>query len=108
MLKKTELSDPTSCLNKAEANEPVFVLRAKDPLFAQTVRLWATMADGVHEPAKVREAVEEAAQAEAWRRQRFDAKGDPLPACAPEILPPPAPGPWAAVPSPLMPRTRSA
>ncbi len=41
MKKHEELSDSNSCLNKADNNELVFVLRAKDPAFAATIRFWA-------------------------------------------------------------------
>lgn len=46
------------CLAKAEPDEPVFVLRAKDPTAAALVWMWAAVAEiqGVHEPEKVREA----------------------------------------------------
>lgn len=71
MLKADELRSPASCLNKATSDEPVFVLRAKDPLAAQTVRLWAAMADGgTHEPEKGREALHLAEQMDAWREAR--------------------------------------
>jgi hypothetical protein len=46
------------CHAKAEPDEPIFTLRAKDPSAACLVWLWATMAeiqDG-QEPGKVREA----------------------------------------------------
>lgn len=87
MLKKHELSNPASCLNKAGANELVFVLRENDPLFAAAVRHWATMADGVHEPAKIAEANACAATAEKNRANRDapdtpyvgDAKASTLP-----------------------------
>jgi hypothetical protein len=56
-----------SCLNKARADEPVFVLRANDPLAAQTIRHWATMAsDGVHDPEKVDRALQEADEFDRW------------------------------------------
>lgn len=67
MLKKLEMSTPTSCLNKAAPEEPVFVLRAKDRHAAMTVRHWATMAEGTHEAAKIAEARALADQMEAWR-----------------------------------------
>ncbi len=66
MIKRLELSTPTSCLNKAAVDEPVFVLRAKDPIAAMTIRHWATMAIGVHEMAKIKEAGELALQMEQW------------------------------------------
>jgi len=67
MLKRYELSEPRSCLNKAAGDEPVFVLRAKDPLAAQTIRHWATMAEGYHEPKKIKEAFELADAMDSWR-----------------------------------------
>lgn len=79
MLKFEELRTDTSCLNKADSNEPIFVLRAKDPFAAQAVRLWAAMSVGRHEPEKIEEANTLAYQMEAWRKQRFDEDGRPWP-----------------------------
>jgi hypothetical protein len=67
MLKKHELATPTSCLNKAASDEPVFVLRAKDKHAPQTLRLWATMAEDFHEPEKIAEARKLADEMEKWR-----------------------------------------
>lgn len=67
MLKRLELSERQSCLNKAHSEEPLFVLRAKDPLAAQTVRHWATMSEGHHEPEKIKEALKLADQMDEWR-----------------------------------------
>lgn len=70
MEKFKELSNPQSCLNKAAYDEPVFVLRAKDPLAAQTVLLWAEMAaGGLHEPEKIAEAVALANRMGEWRER---------------------------------------
>jgi len=69
MLKKQELSDPKSCLNKADANEPIFVIRAKDVLAPMLIRHWATMADGIHEQEKVMEARSLADAIDDWRLQ---------------------------------------
>ena len=41
MLKHKEITDPTSCLSKAEHDEPVFVLRANDELAPEIVDDWA-------------------------------------------------------------------
>jgi hypothetical protein len=41
-LKRDELANPTSCLNKAEDGEPIFVLRANDPVASTIVRMWAS------------------------------------------------------------------
>jgi hypothetical protein len=91
MNKADNLRNPASCLNKAEPDEPLFVLRAKDPVAAQAVRHWATMSDGNHEPEKIAQALKAADEMERWRANRFPGVAD-------------AP---AAVPSPLVTRTRS-
>jgi len=67
MIKRLELSTPTSCLNKASDDEPVFVLRAKDPIAAMVVRYWADYAKGDHEAAKIREAFRLADAMDDWR-----------------------------------------
>lgn len=66
MNKHLELSTPTSCLNKARPDEPIFVLRAKDPKAAQTVRLWAAAANFDHEPEKIDEALRLADEMDKW------------------------------------------
>lgn len=38
--KRTELSDPNSCLNKAQDDEMIFVLRAKDPCAGIAILAW--------------------------------------------------------------------
>lgn len=78
MDKQQELRQPDSCLNKAAHDEPVFVLRAKDPLAAQAVSLWAAMAHGVHEDKKVQEAVALAKRMDDWRNRNV-AEATPLP-----------------------------
>ncbi len=68
MIKAQEMAMPTSCLNKAQSDEPVFVLRAKDPLAADIVRVWAMMAHrSPHEMWKIKEARELANQMDIWR-----------------------------------------
>lgn len=69
MIKRDELKTPTSCLNKAAPDEPVFVLRAKDAMAAQAVRHWATMSEGEHEAAKLAEARKLADEMDEWRRK---------------------------------------
>lgn len=69
MLKKLELSTPTSCLNKAGSDEPVFVLRAKDALAPITIQHWATMAEGKHEEQKIAEARKLADEMVEWRKR---------------------------------------
>lgn len=41
MIKKLEVENPNSCLNRAQLDEPLFVLRANDPLAPKLVREWA-------------------------------------------------------------------
>lgn len=41
MIREKEIADPTSCLNKAQPGEPVFVLRANDDIASGIVRTWA-------------------------------------------------------------------
>ena len=41
MLKVREIRDPTSCLNKAEDDELIFVLLERDPCAPYAVRSWA-------------------------------------------------------------------
>lgn len=68
MLKKDELASPTSCLNKAADDEPIFVLRASDVLAPDVVRLWAGRAWQAGTPqAKVDEAYGLASQMQAWQ-----------------------------------------
>jgi len=69
MNKLEQLKNPTSCLNKASPDEPVFVLRAKDPVAAMAVRHWATMAQDEHEMAKIASALKVAEEMEQWRAQ---------------------------------------
>jgi hypothetical protein len=66
MTKREELTDPTSCLSKAGEDEPIFVIRAKDPLAVATVMYWANVAMGVHEPDKIEHAKQWTEQAEKW------------------------------------------
>lgn len=79
MNKSQELAERFSCLNKAYLDEPLFVLRAKDPFAAQAVRLWAAMAHGTHEAPKVAEALALADAMDDWRtRQVAPAECAPL------------------------------
>jgi hypothetical protein len=40
MIKRDELANPNSCLNRAADNEPIFVLRGKDVAIQETIRNW--------------------------------------------------------------------
>lgn len=69
MIKRDELANPASCINKADDDEPVFVLRAQDALAPDIVWEWVKQAElhGVP-PEKVREAERLASDMEAWQR----------------------------------------
>ncbi len=70
MTKDETLADANSCFCKAQPDEPIFVLRAKDPLFAPTLRFWAARADSVHEPEKIASARAIADEGVAWAARR--------------------------------------
>lgn len=74
-----ELLNPNGCFNKAADDEPIFVLRANDPIAARVVRQWATQyledkrensTDGTLTNVQVSKAQEArglANQMDAWR-----------------------------------------
>lgn len=43
MLKKNELDDENSCLNRATANEMLFVILERDVAAPETIRYWCMM-----------------------------------------------------------------
>ena len=71
-IKRYELADPNSCLNRAADDEPIFVLRAKDPLAAKSVEDWAARAvlSGLHDD-KAKAAYRFAQAMRAWRLEHF-------------------------------------
>ena len=72
MKKMDELTDPSSCINRAANDEPVFVLRASDPLAAGVVDYWANQAEGtnLHEVYKINTAHEVAQEMRRWRTEK--------------------------------------
>lgn len=77
--KAVTLADPQSCLNKAQDGEPIFVLRAHDPLASHVVRYWAglyTMQRGLS--AKGADAEECAKAMEDWYKANEMPKPQPL------------------------------
>ncbi len=73
MRKRQEIDNPESCLNRAEDDEPLFVIRAKDKVSASAVRTWAEWAllTGIHEPEKIQEARAIAEDMENWRKVHY-------------------------------------
>lgn len=74
MRKLLEINDPSSCLNKAEDNEPLFVLRAHDITTPDVVRFWLENAEAKGaqiEPAKKEHALACIAQMEAWPNRKL-------------------------------------
>jgi hypothetical protein len=75
------------CYAKAEPDEPLFVLLARDPHAPELVRRWAELRaleigpDGPRE--KVTEAMECAIQMERWRESRL--AGSPTSVADPEV-----------------------
>lgn len=78
MRKGAEIDNLESCLNKAEEDEPLFVLRANDPLAPDIVREWARMYDtekrnlGITQGQmdKHNEALDIADRMEDWKRDQ--------------------------------------
>ena len=80
MIKRDELSIGTSCLSRASHDEPIFVLRAHDPIAAEIVRQWArdyryakTDANGRttdRQHTKFLEAMTLADQMDKWREKQ--------------------------------------
>lgn len=62
------------CYTKAADDEPIFVLRAKDPFAATLVRQWADMAeaDMAQPPEKIAEARKCADDMCLWRAELSD------------------------------------
>jgi len=71
-LKRDEIADTHSCLNRAGADEPLFILRGKDPLAAKIIEEWAARAAlaGLHND-RFREAFRYAQAVRAWRKKNF-------------------------------------
>lgn len=67
MNKREAITNMSSCLNKAHEDEPIFVLRANDPLAAQTVESWAEWYRAVHEGAGSLTPARREKYAEAWK-----------------------------------------
>lgn len=72
MIKRDEIADPKSCLNKAADDEPIFVLRANDMLAPAVVRAWATLAVGAGAPFEKFKSAQDLAEAmEKWPNRKL-------------------------------------
>jgi hypothetical protein len=68
--------NPNDCYAKAEPDEPMFVLLARDQHAPQLVELWAARrASEGEDPAKVEEALK---CAKTMRKYRYERKGAPM------------------------------
>lgn len=59
----------SSCLQKAGDDEPIFVLRAKDPTAPYIVRNWVRINEGIQPAVKLAGALLLADEMEAWHRE---------------------------------------
>lgn len=61
MRKRDELSNPKSCLNKANDDEMLFVLLGRDPAASLAIRVWVrariTMGKNKEDDAQIQEAL---------------------------------------------------
>jgi len=68
VLKREELSNPNSCINKSDDGEPLFVLCARDKHAPAAVRKWADDYEAAGgRPEKAAEARSCADKMDAWR-----------------------------------------
>jgi len=65
------------CYANAEPDEPMFILLARDAMAPAMVRRWAAhrALDPSTPPAQIEEALQCAADMEAWRATRYEASG---------------------------------
>lgn len=76
MKKNEELANPNSCLNRAEEDEPIFVLRANDPLAPSVIRSWTILSVQNHlHTDKLTAAVQLAEKAEEWFQKKHEPSG---------------------------------
>ena len=72
MRKDLELSDPSSCLNRAKDDEPVFVLLARDFVAPSTIEYWAfhRCVNGKNQPGdpQIVDALALAQRMREWKR----------------------------------------
>lgn len=71
--KHTELNDEKSCLSRAEMDEPIFILRANDPIAPIVVRLWASISQSMeaHKKDKTTGAWLISHEMQAWYEKQY-------------------------------------
>ena len=69
MTKEENLNNPNSCLSKADMKEPIFVLRAKDPIAPMVIRIWASLSNQTQPTEKRARAYFESVKFEEWRKE---------------------------------------
>ena len=71
--RKENEADPQSCLNRAEPDEPIFVLRSTDEIAPILVEIWASLrALRPDARGKVQDARDVAAAMRSWKRRDDD------------------------------------
>lgn len=72
MLPQQEKDDPSSCLNRASSDEPVFVFRAKDRLSTLVVSFWLSLCEqnNMHLD-RLEEARSWITRATQWQAQQY-------------------------------------
>jgi hypothetical protein len=82
MLKAMELKDPNSCLNRAEDDEPIFVIRANDELAPSIVRNWCahymvSKGDAItaQQQIKLQEAMDISYAMKLWKERKILSTG---------------------------------
>lgn len=88
--KRENLTNPKSCWNKAADDEPLFILRANDPVASKVVRIWASLSEGMKTQPRVKTggAWQVAVAMENWREERLG----PVP--LPDVPHPRKADPW--------------
>ena len=78
MIKRDEISEPESCLNKARDNERLFVLLARDAAAPVAIRAWVAerlrLGKNKLDDAQIREALDCAARMEIERRESEESR----------------------------------
>ncbi len=77
MIKREELANPMSCMNRAKDDEPTFVLMARDAAAPGAIRQWAHLRVAIYrkngwDDPQIKEALACAETMEQYRRRLTD------------------------------------